>query len=165
MRRCIAYRRVPITSRVVVQPDVTRFVSETPLPVIDATLREYQLTPDDLFYDLGCGNGRVVIRAVQLYGCQAVGIDINKDQARQAQRAVKAAGLESRVRIYVDDIRTCDVSRATAAYCYLDPSTLAAVVPRLSPGCRVASYSHPLCQHNHRVVIDGQSVYFLIPQE
>ena len=145
-------------------PIVTPKTTPTPMEVVDLMLQESQLTPDDEFYDLGCGDGRVVIRAAQRFGCRCVGIDINADQARIAKRAVERAGLQSLVTIYKGDVTRCDVSQATAAYIYLEPETLAKVVPRLSPGCRIASYSHTLATFNHRVSVDGQSVYFWIPQ-
>lgn len=154
-RRLIAGRTIEA-----VQP-IPQPLATSPQPVIDSALRELQLTTADVFYDLGCGDGRVVIEAAKRYGCRAVGIELDPQLAKTARDAVRAAGLTDSVNIYRGDATKCDVTEATAAYLYLDPATASEVAERLPPRCRVASYSHDIPNTNHRVVVgDHGPIYF-----
>jgi len=116
----------------------------SPQTAIDAALRGLVLGPDDVLYDLGCGDGRVLLQAARMYGCRCVGIEKDRETATLARDKVKEAGWDHKVTIYCGDVTTCSLASATAAYCYLDQTTLEKVTVRLPSNCRVASFSHPL---------------------
>ena len=103
-----------------VQPRVVREVVVSPQPAapspskaIDVALAGLSLTSEDVLYDLGCGDGRVLIRAAQLYGCCGVGIERDTRTSTEAMLAVEKAGLEDRIEIYLGNVLTADLSRAT----------------------------------------------------
>src|SRR6266550_6168333 len=76
-------------------PDVV-FVP-TPSAVVDAMLKLAKVTSNDVVYDLGCGDGRIVIAAAKSYGARGVGIDIDPVRVSEARKNAREAGVESRV--------------------------------------------------------------------
>jgi SAM-dependent methyltransferase len=118
----------------------------TPMDVVDTMLDMARVTAADLVYDLGCGDGRIVIRAAQRFGARGVGVDLNPQRVREARAAARAAGpaIESRVRFEVGDVFEFDFSRATVVTMYLLPSVNLKLRPRLfkelKPGTRIVSH-------------------------
>jgi predicted RNA methylase len=100
-------------------------------------------TPDDVVFDLGCGDGRLVIAAARDYGARAVGVDA--DPTRIAEARANAAGLEARVTFLEADILDADVSQATVVCLYLEeaayPVLADTVITRLRAGTRVVSHA------------------------
>src|SRR5437762_3512450 len=86
---------------------------QTPAPVVDAMLALAEVGPDDVVYDLGAGDGRIVIAAARWRGARGVGIEIDPDLVRQARRAAERAGVADRVRFETSDLFTTDVRDAT----------------------------------------------------
>ena len=99
--------------------------------------------PDDLVYDLGCGDGRVLIFAARRFGARAVGIEIDPLRYLWCQMLVKVLGLQDRVRVVYGDLFSQDLSAASVVTCYLLQGTnqkLQAKFKReLNPGTRVVS--------------------------
>ena len=97
------------------------------MDVVNRSIKVMNLTPSDVFADLGCGDGRAMIAAVQASGCEAVGVEIDPEKAKEAWENIKKAGLESKCKIIIGDARNFDQSRwgVTALYCYLYPELLA----------------------------------------
>lgn len=118
----------------------------TPMNVVDAMLDMARVTKNDVVYDLGCGDGRIVIRAAQRFGARGVGVDLNPQRIREAKAAAKAAGpqIERLVRFEVGDVFTFDFSKATVVTMYLLPSVNLKLRPRLlkelKPGTRIVSH-------------------------
>lgn len=118
----------------------------TPMQVVDAMLDMAKVGKDDLLYDLGSGDGRIVIRAAQRFGCRGVGVDLNPERVREAKAAAKKAGpqIESLVRFEEGDVFTFDFSPATVVTMYLLPSVNVKLRPRilkeLKPGTRIVSH-------------------------
>jgi SAM-dependent methyltransferase len=118
----------------------------TPMTVVDAMLDMAQVTKDDLVYDLGCGDGRIVIRAAQRFGARGVGVDLNPQRITEARAAAKKAGpaVEKLVRFEVGDVFKFDFSPATVVTMYLLPSVNLKLRPRifkeLKPGTRIVSH-------------------------
>ncbi|MFN9573619.1 MAG: class I SAM-dependent methyltransferase [Betaproteobacteria bacterium] len=118
----------------------------TPMPVVDAMLDMARVTRNDLLYDLGSGDGRIVIRAAQRFGCRGVGVDLNPERVTEARAAARNAGsaIESLVRFEVGDVFTFDFSPATVVTMYLLPSVNLKLRPRLlrelKPGTRIVSH-------------------------
>ncbi len=122
-------------------PDV-HFVP-TPHEVVEIMLRLADVKPTDLLYDLGCGDGRIVIAAAKKAGCKAVGYDIDPARVRESSRNVAKAGLGNLVTIEQKDIFTLDLSKATVVTLYLLPQLNAKLIPQLKklrPGSRIVSH-------------------------
>jgi SAM-dependent methyltransferase len=91
----------------------------TPQDVVEKMLDLAQVKPDDVVYDLGSGDGRIVITAAQKYGAHAVGIEIDPDLYRQSRDRIKELGLDSRAQVMCEDMYQVSVHRATVVTLYL----------------------------------------------
>jgi len=123
------------------RPDV-HFVP-TPELVVDKMLEIAKVTSDDLVYDLGCGDGRIVIAAARKYGARAIGYDIDPVRVAEARANVKEAGVEHLVTIEQADIFTLDLSPASVVTLYLLPRLNVKLIPQLEqlkPGSRIVSH-------------------------
>jgi len=115
--------------------------------VVDAMLKLAKVTSQDVVYDLGCGDGRIVIAAARQYGAHGVGIDIDPDLVEKATQTARRAGVSDKVRFIVGDIFSEDVKigDATVVTLYLLPSLNERLRPKLwrelRPGTRVVSNS------------------------
>ncbi|MCE5264390.1 MAG: class I SAM-dependent methyltransferase [Deltaproteobacteria bacterium] len=116
----------------------------TPNYVISEILSKARVGKDDILYDLGSGDGRIVIEAARQTGCRAVGIEIDPDLVEDSLRAAERAGGQDRVRFIVADIFTADFREATVVTIYMGGHVNLKLRPRLlrelKPGTRVASY-------------------------
>lgn len=116
----------------------------TPYPAVEAMLRLAAVGPNDMVYDLGCGDGRIVITAARDFGARGVGIDLDPRRIEQANAAAGGAGVSGRVRFVVQDLFKTDFSEATVLALYLFPELNARLLPKiradLRPGSRVVSY-------------------------
>ena len=117
----------------------------TPTDVVERMLRLAVVGPGDLVYDLGCGDGRIVIAAAQKFGARGVGVDIDAVLINQAEANAKSAGVERRVRFLVQDAMTVDVSDATVVTLYLLSASNVKLRPiltrQLRRGARIVSHS------------------------
>ncbi len=91
--------------------------------VITALLKLGQVTSDDLVYDLGCGDGRVVIQAATTCGARGLGVDIDPERIREAAQAAEEAKVSHLVSFRCQDLLTLDLRHATVVFLYLLPST------------------------------------------
>src|ERR1700679_1219422 len=91
-------------------PDVI-FVP-TPADVVDAMLKLARVTPGDVVYDLGSGDGRIPIAAAKTYGARGVGLDIDPERVREATQNAKSSGVADRVTFRAEDFFTADISPA-----------------------------------------------------
>ena len=124
------------------RPDV--IYVPTPQNVVDAMLDMAKVTKNDVVYDLGCGDGRIVITAAKR-GARGVGIDIDPQRIKEARENAKTAGVEDRVQFLETDLFTSDISKATVVTLYLLPSLNLKLQPKLfkelKPGTRIVSHS------------------------
>lgn len=124
------------------EPDVI-FVP-TPQPIVEAMLDMAQVTSADVVYDLGSGDGRVVITAAKKYGARGVGIEIDPALVRQSRAAAVAAGVADRVTFIEGNIFTADIHEATVVTLYLLQSLNERLRPKfvreLRPGTRLVSH-------------------------
>ena len=116
----------------------------TPQPVVEAMLRLAAVRQGDMLYDLGCGDGRIVITAARSFGARGVGIDIDPRRIEEANAAARLAGVSGSVRFAVQDLFKTDFSEATVMALYLFPELNAKLLPKfraeLKPGTRVVSH-------------------------
>jgi SAM-dependent methyltransferase len=117
----------------------------TPQYVVEKMLELAQVTSRDIVYDLGCGDGRIVITAAKKYGAHAVGVDIEPERIRESIANAKAAGVEDLVTFKLEDALKVDVSQATVVTLYLLTSSNEALRPiltkQLKPGARIVSHA------------------------
>lgn len=123
------------------EPDVI-FVP-TPQDVVDKMLELAEVKKEDLVYDLGCGDGRIVVTAAKRYGCKAVGYDIDPERVEESLANVEENDVGNLVRIEQKDIFTLDLSEANVITLYLLPSLNVKLIPQLEklrPGSRIVSH-------------------------
>lgn len=120
----------------------------TPMEIVKRMLEFARVTKDDIVYDLGSGDGRIVIAAAKQYGAHAVGIEIDPELVEQARSNAKSAGVEELVDFRLEDIFAADISPATVVTLYLLPETNAILRPKLErqlrPGTRIVSHEFGL---------------------
>jgi SAM-dependent methyltransferase len=116
----------------------------TPQPVVEAMLEVAKVTKDDIVYDLGSGDGRIVITAAKKYGVRGVGYDLDPERVKEARENAQTAGVADRVRFEVQNVFTADFREATVVTMYLLPAVNLKLKPRilseLRPGTRVVSH-------------------------
>ncbi|HRD89088.1 MAG TPA: methyltransferase domain-containing protein [Accumulibacter sp.] len=115
----------------------------TPDAMVMLMLRTAKVTPADIVYDLGAGEGRIPIAAARAFGARAVGIEYSPEVAALARRNVKRAGLEGRVRIVTGDLFVEDFSEATVVTMFLTPvlnRRLRPLLLQMKPGTRIVSH-------------------------
>jgi len=123
------------------EPDVV-FVP-TPPEVVEKMLEMAEVKKDDLVYDLGCGDGRIVVTAAKKYGCKAVGYDIDPRRVKESRENVAKNNVGYLVRIEQKDIFTLDLSKANVITLYLLPELNVKLIPqleKLKPGSRIVSH-------------------------
>ncbi len=115
----------------------------TPMEVVERMLSLAGVQSDDVVYDLGSGDGRIVITAAKKYGARAVGFEIDAALVRESRNNVRRAGVQDLVEIRQQDILQADLSGATVVTLYLFPEANRLLRPRLwsqlKPGARVVS--------------------------
>ena len=117
----------------------------TPPDVVDRLLRLANVGPTDTVYDLGSGDGRIVIAAAKTFGARGVGIEIDPALVTQAQTNARAAGVADRVSFRLEDAMSTDLSDATVVTMYLLAASNVRLRPRLQaqlrPGTRIVSHN------------------------
>ena len=116
----------------------------TPQDVVDKMLELVEVKKDDLVYDLGCGDGRIVVTAAKKYGCRAVGYDLDPDRVKESIENVEKNEVGHLVGIEQKDIFTLDLSEADVITLYLLPSLNVRLTPqleKLKPGSRIVSHN------------------------
>jgi cyclopropane fatty-acyl-phospholipid synthase-like methyltransferase len=124
-------------------PEEIPFVP-TPVEVVDKMLELADIKKGDVLYDLGSGDGRIVIRAAQKYGIRAVGIEVDSLLLAEARKAAQAAGVSHLVQFRAEDALKADISRATVVTLYMLPWFNEAMKPNfkkmLKPGARIVAH-------------------------
>lgn len=144
------------------RPDVI-FVPTREL-VIEAMLNAAKVGPDDIVYDLGCGDGRIVVAAAKR-GAQAVGIDIDPQRIKEANENAAQHGVTAKVQFRQEDLFQADIREATVVTLYLLPSLNVKLRPRLMemlrPGTRIVSHDFDMGDWvpDQTIAVDGKTVY------
>ena len=124
-------------------PEEIPFVP-TPMEVVDRMLELAEVKKGDVIYDLGSGDGRIVIRAAKKYGVKAVGIEMDSWLLDKARRDAKAAGVSHLVKFRAEDALNADISAATVVTLYMLPWFNEKIKPNfqkhLKPGARIVAH-------------------------
>jgi uncharacterized protein (TIGR03000 family) len=123
------------------EPDI--YFVPTPQNVVDKMLELAEIKKDDVVYDLGCGDGRIVVTAAKKYGCKALGFDIDPERVEVSQQNVKKHGVEKFVTIEEKDIFKLDLRPASVVTLYLLPELNVKLIPqleKLKAGSRIVSH-------------------------
>jgi SAM-dependent methyltransferase len=116
----------------------------TPAPVIRTMLEMAAVGAEDVVYDLGAGDGRILIIAATEFGARGVGVEIDPELAARAQANAREAGVENRVQFRVGDMYAADLRPATVVTLFLHPQPNLKLRPKLQaelrPGARIVSY-------------------------
>ena len=116
----------------------------TPDNVVERMLQIAKVGPDDVVYDLGSGDGRIVIAAARKRGARAVGIDIDPARIRESRENARKAGVTKRVEFRQENLFDADIREATVVTLYLLPAVNLRLRPKLladlRPGTRIVSY-------------------------
>jgi SAM-dependent methyltransferase len=128
----------------------------TPAPVAERMLLMAQVGPADVVYDIGCGDGRLVIAAAKTRGARGVGIDIDPKLIGECRANAKAEGVGARTRFICMDAMKARVTEATVLTLYLLPESLEALEPLferdLRPGSRIVSHNYRIPGWDERIV-------------
>ena len=120
----------------------------SPENAIEKMLQAANLKPGETLYDLGCGDGRILLRAAKKYKVKAVGIEISSALAEKAAQEARKKGLEDQVKIIHGDFMKTDLSAANVVTLYLAPTANDTLRPNLErelkPKTRVVSYDYPI---------------------
>ncbi len=148
------------------QPEVP-FVP-TPENVVAEMLKLAELKNGDFLYDLGSGDGRIVITAAQKYKVKGIGVDINPERIKEANEKAREAGVTDMVAFHQNNLFNENVSKATVVTLYLLPDVNIRLRPKLlkelKPGSRVISHDFDMGYWKplKTVELDGHRVYYWV---
>ena len=137
----------------------------TPKDVVAGMLRLANVKRGDVVYDLGSGDGRIVIAAAKRYGARGIGIDIDPERIEEASRNARAAKVADRVRFLNQDLFESDLSEATVVTLYLLPRLNLKLRPKLlaelKPGTRVVSHGFDMgdWKPDRTVLVGATEIY------
>jgi SAM-dependent methyltransferase len=168
---CAAVLIVVLGASALTQPQKRRpdapFVPTT-AELTEAMLETAQVTKDDVVYDLGSGDGRLVITAAKKYGARGVGVDIDPRLIRLSRESARKAGVADRVRFIRGDLFKTDISGATVVTLYLRPEVNLRLRPKLlrelRPGARVVSNTFDMgdWEPDRKVAVGMESIYYWV---
>lgn len=145
-------------------PDI--HFTPTRQPVADAMLQLARVTADDVVYDLGSGDGRIVILAAQKYGARAVGIEIDHRLVEMSRQIARDGEVDDKVTFIEGDLYTTDISAATVVTLYLSASINNRLEPKLKrelrPGARIVSHQFRIGDWipTLSIRVDNQDLFF-----
>ncbi len=144
----------------------------TPPHIIPEMLKLANVTPEDVVYDLGSGDGRIVIAAAGQFGARGVGVEVDPNLISESRRNAEAAGVASRVRFVQADLFRADIGEATVVTVFLLPGVNVMLAPKfmseLRPGTRIVSYLHDMGEWQPDRVNrgDGSTIYcWVVPAD
>lgn len=145
------------------EPDVR--YEPSPQHVVELMLKLANVHKGDIVYDLGCGDGRIVITAVKLFGATGVGIDIDPARIEESRQNAVKAGVMDRVNFRNEDLFVADIQEATVVTLFLSRSANLKLRPKLlrelKPGVRVVSYYWDMgdWKPDKQIESDGDPIY------
>ena len=144
----------------------------TPQAVVDKMLEMAAVTKDDVVYDLGSGDGRIVITAAKKYGVRGVGVDIDPQRIKEANANAVQAGVVDLVKFIEQDLFKTDLKEASVVTLYLLPEVNLRLRPKLlselKPGTRIVSHAFDMgdWKPDQTVQVEGKIIYFwVVPKD
>ena len=140
----------------------------TPEKVVEEMLNLASVKKSDVVYDLGSGDGRIVITAARKYGVKGVGVDIDPERIAEANENARAAGVTHLVEFHKNDLFKEDISQATVVTLYLLPQVNLRLKPKLfkelKPGTRIVSHSFDMgdWKPDQQLDVEGRKIYFWV---
>lgn len=120
----------------------------SPEEVVEEMIELAGVTDDDVVFDLGCGDGRIVLAAARKTGCRAIGIDLDPRRIKESRENALREGLAGKVSFYEQNLFDSDLSKATVVMLFLYPDVNLKLRPKLlnelKPGTRVVSHCHAM---------------------
>ena len=147
-------------------PDVEVPYVPTPNKIVTEMLKLAAVTKDDVVYDLGCGDGRIVVAAAREFGARGVGIDKNPERIKEANENARRAGVTDRVKFIEGDLFAADLKDASVVTLYLMTHVNRKLRPKLwkelKPGSRVVSQTFAMgdWKPEKTVESDAHTIYF-----
>ncbi|MBW4539984.1 MAG: class I SAM-dependent methyltransferase [Myxacorys chilensis ATA2-1-KO14] len=148
-------------------PEVQKDVPYVPTPqeVVDEMLQVANVGPNDVIYDLGSGDGRIVITAAQRFGTRGVGVDIDPERVAEAKANAQKAGVSDRVEFRQQDLFQTNLQEASVVTLYLLPEVNLRLRPKLlqlKPGTRIVSHAFDMGDWKPEQVrqVNGRTVYY-----
>jgi SAM-dependent methyltransferase len=141
------------------------YFAPTPHRVADAMLQLARVTRNDVVYDLGSGDGRILVIAAQKYGAQGVGVEIDASLVERSRRVANEGGVADRITFVHGDLFAVDLSKATVVTLYLSTTInldLASKLKReLRPGARIVSHKFAMGDWvpDETIQVDGQDLF------
>lgn len=139
----------------------------TPQEVVDRMLQMAKVGKDDVLFDLGCGDGRIVVTAAKTHGARGTGIDLDPQRIREARKNAEQAGVAGKVDFKVADLFETDVSAASVVTLYLLPNVNTRLRPQLwkqlKVGSRVVSHAFdmgPEWPPEKTESVEGRTIYY-----
>ncbi|WP_313706330.1 class I SAM-dependent methyltransferase [Massilia sp.] len=139
----------------------------TPQAVVDRMLSLARVGKDDVLFDLGCGDGRIVVTAASQFGARGTGIDIDPERIAEARENARKAGVEKQVQFKQANLFETDLSKASVVSLYLLPTINVKLRPRLwqqlKVGSRVVSHAFDMGTEwpaDKTATVDGRTIYF-----
>lgn len=140
--------------------------------VVDAMLKLADVGEGDVVYDLGCGDGRIVITAAKEYGATGTGIDIDPERISEARENAAEAGVEDKVEFVQGDLFKTDFSEASVVTLYLLSSVNMKLRPillkQLKPGTRIVSHAFDMgdWEPEEKITVNGATIYrWTVPEK
>jgi 2-polyprenyl-3-methyl-5-hydroxy-6-metoxy-1,4-benzoquinol methylase len=140
----------------------------TPPDIVNAMLKLAGARKSDVVYDLGCGDGRIVITAAKKYGARGVGIDINPQRIDEANQNAKREHVANLVNFHIGDVFKSDVRPATIVALYMLSDVNVKLRPRLQhelkPGSRIVTHGFAMGNWQPTKVeeVDGEKIYLWV---
>lgn len=144
----------------------------TPQEVVDGMLELADVKKGEVVYDLGCGDGRIVITAAKKFGATGIGVDLNPERIEEANANAVEAKVTEKVTFHEGDLFNFDFSKADVLTLYLLPDVNLKLKPKIlaemKPGSRVVSHAFNMgdWEPDKSTTIDGRNVYlWVIPEK
>lgn len=143
----------------------------TPQPVVDAMLKAASVAKTDIVYDLGCGDGRIVVTAAKTYGAHGTGFDLNPERIKEANENARQAGVEKLVKFVEKNLFETDLHEASVVTLYLLPDVNLRLRPKLlrelKPGSRIVSHAFDMgdWKPDKKLEVNGRVIYFWVVTE
>lgn len=157
----------PLAQDLPAQPSLDVPYVPTPQQVVDRMLALARVGRNDVLYDLGCGDGRIVVTAAREYGARCTGIDLDPKRIAEAKANARRAGVEKQVTFRVGDLFETDLSNASVVTLYLLPNINTKLRPRLwqqlEVGSRVVSHAFDMGTEwpaEKTETVDGRTIYY-----